>query len=72
MNSLLSKLSEELLVQDIAELSAVLGSLSDDELQTAFDQVLEQFALELLIGAHANSDWADGKLVQRRDAAVRC
>ncbi|MBZ2183599.1 MAG: hypothetical protein K7J46_02735 [Bryobacter sp.] len=25
--------------------------------------MLEQFALELLIGAHENSDWSHGKLV---------
>lgn len=63
MESLLSKLSDELLVQDITEPSIVLGSLSDHDLEAAFDQVLEQFALELLIGAHENSDWSDGKLV---------
>jgi hypothetical protein len=33
------------------------------DLQTAYDFVLEQFALELLIGADKNSDWLDGKLV---------
>ncbi|MFO0451562.1 MAG: hypothetical protein ACK52I_23375 [Pseudomonadota bacterium] len=27
------------------------------------DHILEQFALELLIGAHENSDWLNGKLV---------
>jgi hypothetical protein len=43
--------------------SAVLGSLSDDELQAAHDFVIEQFALELLIGAHEKSDWSNGKLV---------
>ena len=63
MNSLLSKLADELLVQDITEPSAVLGPLSDDELEAAYDHVLEQFALELLIGAHKNSEWSDGKLV---------
>jgi hypothetical protein len=52
-----------LAVQDITEPSAVLGSLSDDELQAAYDFVLERFALELLIGAHKNSEWAGGKLV---------
>ena len=34
------------------------GSLSDDELQAAYD-----FVLELLIGAHENSEWSDGELV---------
>ncbi len=63
MHSLLTQLADELLVQDITEPSAVLGSLSDDELQAAYDFVLEQFALELLIGAAKNSDWHDGKFV---------
>ena len=63
MTSLLTKLADELLVQDITEQSAVLGSLSDHELQGAYDHVLERFALELLIGAHENSEWSDGKLV---------
>ena len=60
---LLTNLADELLVQDITEPSAVLGSLSDHALQAAYDFVLERFALELLIGAHENSDWSDGKLV---------
>lgn len=60
---LLTHLADELLVQDITKPSAVLGSLSADELQMFYDAVLEQFALELLIGAHENSDWSDGKLV---------
>ena len=34
----------------------VLTALFDHELQSACDHILEQFALELLIGAHANSD----------------
>jgi hypothetical protein len=63
MDSFLTNLADELLVQDITEPSAVLGSLSDDDLQAAYDHILEQFALELLIGAHENSDWLDGKLV---------
>ena len=63
MDSLLTNLADELLVQDITEPSAVLAALSDNELHTAYDHVLEQFALELLIGAHENSDWSDGKLV---------
>ena len=63
MTTLLTNLADELLVQDITEPSAVLGSLSDDDLQPAYDFVLERFALELLIGAHENSDWSDGKLV---------
>ncbi|WP_155121179.1 hypothetical protein [Bryobacter aggregatus] len=63
MDSLLTQLADELLVQDITEPSAVLGSLSDHDLQTAYDHILEQFALELLIGAHENSDWSDGKMV---------
>ena len=63
VESLLTQLADELLVTDICEPSAVLAALSDDELQAAYDHVLEQFALELLIGAHANSDWSDGKLV---------
>ena len=63
MNSLLTHLADELLVYDITEPSAVLGSLSDDDLQVFYDAILEQFALELLIGAHENSEWSDGKLV---------
>jgi hypothetical protein len=63
MNSLLTSLADELLVQDITEPSAVLGSFSGDELQVLYDAMLEQFALELLIGAHKDSEWAGGKLV---------
>jgi hypothetical protein len=63
MNSLLTNLADELLVQDITEPSAVLGLLPDDDLQVFYDHVLEQFALELLIGADKNSSWHDGKLV---------
>lgn len=63
MDSLLTNLADELLVQDITEPSAVLGSLSDHDLQAAYDHILEQFASELLIGAHENSEWSDGKLV---------
>ena len=63
MESLLTQLADELLVKDITEPSAVLASLSDDELQAAYNHVLEQFALELLIGAHENSEWSNGKLV---------
>ena len=59
----LHKLADELLVQDITEPSAVLGSLSDDDLQIFYDDVLEQFALALLIGADKNSEWSDGNLV---------
>ena len=54
---------DELLVKDITEPSSALGSLSDDELQAAYDFVLERFALELLIGAHENSEWSNRKLV---------
>jgi hypothetical protein len=63
VESLLTQLADELLIQDITEPSAVLGSLSDHELQAAYDFVLEQYALELLIGAHENSEWSHGKLV---------
>ena len=63
VDSLLTNLADELLVQDITEPSTVLGSLSDDELHAAYDFILEQFALELLIGADRNSDWFNGKLV---------
>ena len=63
VESLLTQLADELLVQDIDQPSAVLGSFNDDELQVVYDAVLDQFALELLIGAHANSEWSDGKLV---------
>ncbi|MBZ2187423.1 MAG: hypothetical protein K7J46_22200 [Bryobacter sp.] len=60
---MLTNLADELLLQDITEPIAVLGPLSDHELQTAYDHILEQFAHELLIGAHENSDWSNGKLV---------
>ena len=60
---MLNQLADELLVTDICEPSAVLAVLSDDELQVFYDQVLEQFALELLIGADRNSEWSDGKMV---------
>jgi hypothetical protein len=63
MDSLLTSLADELLVQDITEPSAVLGPLSDDELEAAYDHILEQFALKLLIGADKKSDWHNGKLV---------
>ena len=63
MESLLTKLADELLVQDITEPSAVLARLSDDALHVFYDDVLEQFALALLIGAHENSEWRDGRLV---------
>ena len=63
MDSLLTNLADELLVQDITEPSADLGSLCDDELEAAYDFVLEHFALELLIGADKNSEWSAGKLV---------
>jgi hypothetical protein len=63
MDSLLTNLADELLVRDITEPSAVLGSLSDHDLQAAYDHILDQFALELLIGTHENSEWSDGKLV---------
>jgi hypothetical protein len=63
METLLTNLADELLVQDITEPSAVLGSLSDDQLQAAYDHVLEHFALELLIGADKNSEWSNGNLV---------
>ena len=63
MHSLLTNLADELLLQDITEPSAVLGFLNDDDLQAAYDFVLERFALELLIGAHENSEWSNRKLV---------
>ena len=63
VESLLTKLADELLVQDITEPSAVLGPLSDDELEAAYDFVLEHFALELLVGADKNSHWSNGNLV---------
>lgn len=60
MESLLTALADELLVQDITEPSAVLASLSDDQLQIFYDDVLERFALALLVGAHQNSTWSNG------------
>ena len=63
MESLLTQLADELLVTDICEPSAVLAALSNDELQAAYNQVLEQFALALLVGAHEKSTWSNGNLV---------
>ncbi len=63
MDSLLSKLADELLVQDITQPSAVLGSLSDHGLQAFCDSVMQDFALALLIGTDQDSSWRDGKLV---------
>ncbi len=63
MDSLLSNLADELLLQDITEPSAVLGALSGHDLQDAYDHILDQFALALLIGAHENSEWSNGNLV---------
>jgi hypothetical protein len=63
MRSLLTNLADELLVQNITEPSPVLGAFSGDELEVVYDAILDQFALELLIGAHENSEWHDGKLV---------
>jgi len=63
MRHLLDQLADELLVQDITEPSPILGSLSDDQLHAAYDDVLEKFALALLIGAHENSHWSQGNLV---------
>lgn len=63
MNALLSKLSNELLVQDITDPSPTLGALSDHDLQAFWDFVIQEFALALLIGAHEDSSWCDGKLV---------
>jgi hypothetical protein len=44
-------------------LASVRAALSGDEVQAAYDDVLEQFAPELLIGAHENSYWSQGNLV---------
>ena len=63
MNHLLAQLADELLVNDITEPSAVLARLSDDELEAAYDHVLEQFALELLVGADKHSEWSNSNLV---------
>jgi hypothetical protein len=63
MHALLSKLSNELLTQDITDPSAALGALSDLDLQAFSDFVMDQFALALLIGTDKNSSWCDGKLV---------
>jgi len=63
MDSLLTNLADELLIHDITEPSAVLGSLSDHDLHAAYDHVLEQFALALLIGVQKDSTWSKGKLV---------
>jgi hypothetical protein len=44
MDTWLTNLADELLVQDITEPSTVLGSFSADELQVVYDALLEQFA----------------------------
>jgi hypothetical protein len=43
--------------------SAVLAVLSDAALETAHDDMLKQFGLELAIGIWENSDWYGSKLV---------
>jgi hypothetical protein len=63
MNYRLTQLAYELLVDDITEPSAVLARLFDDQLHATYDDVLEQSALELLIGADRSSEWSDGNLV---------
>ncbi len=58
-----TNLTVELLVQDITEPIAVLGSLSGDDLQNTSDYILDQFALVPLISAHESSRWSDSKRV---------
>ncbi len=48
---------------DLCKRSAVLGSLNDGELSSTYDHLPDQLALELLVGAHQNSEWSDGRLV---------
>jgi hypothetical protein len=43
--------------------SAVLAELSDAELETANEDMLKQFGLELAIGVWENSEWYGSKLV---------
>ncbi len=59
----LEQLADELLRVDIDQPSAILSDLSDDELETAFGEILNQFGLELVIGAYEKSEWVGGKLV---------
>jgi hypothetical protein len=60
----LEQLAHELVNADcICDTSAVLSALSDDELQAAYDDILKQFGLELVIGACDGSDWVGENLV---------
>jgi len=59
----MEQLADELLRVDIDQPSAVLSALSDDELQSAFDNTLKQFGLELAIGVCDASEWMGGTLV---------
>ena len=59
----LEQLCDELLSTDICQTSAVLSALSADELETAYEGILHQYGLELVIGASDDSDWRSGMLV---------
>ena len=59
----LDQLVGELLHVDIDRPCPTLVSLSDDGLQIAFDDVLRQFGLELVVGASERSEWVDDTLV---------
>ena len=60
--TLLEDLCDELLVSD-SEASAILLSMSDDELQDAYVDVFHQYGLELVIGAEDKSTWMSDVLV---------
>lgn len=59
----MEQLAGELLHIDIGQPCPTLFSLSDDELQVAFDDVLRQFGLELAIGVSEQSEWMGDLLV---------
>jgi hypothetical protein len=58
----LENLCDDLLVSD-SDTSEILAALSDEELRTAYSDVLRQWSLELAVGAYENSSWLGDILV---------
>lgn len=59
----LEKLCDELLLNPDGDRSEILAALSDEELRTAYSDVLRQWGLELCCGAYENSTWMGGVLM---------
>jgi len=66
----LEQLAGELLHIDIDQPCPTVVSLSDAELQVAFDDVLHQFGLELAIGVSEQSEWVGDLLVINANQAA--